>query len=388
MGEAESLRHGVHGERRETLGGGNADGRLHDVPHQPGVYLMRDRLGKIIYVGKAKNLRKRLSNYFQPARSRMADLKTRSLIKSIWDFEFHVVRNEPESLLLECKLIKEYRPKYNISLRDDKRFLLLKMHPAEPWPRFFLTRTRKDDGARYFGPFAHSGSLRTTLHWMQHQFGLRSCRPVEPGETDYKHCHNDIIKNCCAPCIGRISQTDYLKKIDKACAFLEGRFKDHLKEIEAEMMLAAEELDFERAGNLATFEDRVVHARLGVARGAQGHGRGARVGPRRAQGRRGQRRHVLPDRIVRRVVDRGIEDGARRRVDDLGLELGKAFVAEAVGRGIEAADDEGVAGRFEREHLGVAERLGDDREAGKEIGEHGEREGADRWDQLSDVRRS
>ncbi len=162
------------------------NGRLHDVPHQPGVYLMRDRLGKIIYVGKAKNLRKRLSNYFQPARSRMADLKTRSLIKSIWDFEFHVVRNEPESLLLESKLIKEYRPKYNISLRDDKRFLLLKMHPAEPWPRFFLTRTRKDDGARYFGPFAHSGSLRTTLHWMQHQFGLRSCRPVEPGETDYK----------------------------------------------------------------------------------------------------------------------------------------------------------------------------------------------------------
>ena len=134
------------------------NGRLHDVPHQPGVYLMRDRLGKIIYVGKAKNLRKRLSHYFQPARSRMADLKTRSLIKSIWDFEFHVVRNEPESLLLESKLIKEYRPKYNISLRDDKRFLLLKMHPAEPWPRFFLTRTRKDDGARYFGPFAHSGS--------------------------------------------------------------------------------------------------------------------------------------------------------------------------------------------------------------------------------------
>ena len=93
---------------------------------------------------------------------------------------------------------------------------------------------------------------------------------------------------------------------------------------------------------------------------------------------RGQRRHVLPDRIVRRVVDRGIEDGARRRVDDLGLELGQAFVAEAVGRGIEAADDEGVAGRFEREHLGVAERLGDDREAGEEVGGHGGRRGGRR----------
>ena len=224
--------------------------RLHEVPHQPGVYLMRDRLGKIIYVGKAKDLRKRLSNYFQPARSRMSDLKTRSLIKSIWDFEIHVVRNEPESLLLESKLIKEYRPKYNIALRDDKRFLLLKMHPEEPWPKFFLTRTKKEDGARYFGPFAHSGSLRTTLHWMQHQFGLRSCRPLVPGEQDYKHCHNDVIKNCCAPCIGRISAADYLKKIDEACAFLDGRFKDHLKEIEAEMRVAAEELDFERAAEL------------------------------------------------------------------------------------------------------------------------------------------
>lgn len=229
--------------------------RLHEVPHQPGVYLMRDRLGKIIYVGKAKDLRKRLSNYFQPARSRMADLKTRALIKSIWDFEFHTVRNEPESLLLEGKLIKEYRPKYNISFRDDKRFLLLKMHPGEPWPRFHLTRTRKDDGARYFGPFAHSGSLRTTLHWMQKQFGLRSCRPLVPTEMDYRHCHNDVIKNCCAPCIGRIAQADYLKKVEQACDFLDGRFRDHLKEIEAEMHQAAAELDFERA---AEFRDMLM----------------------------------------------------------------------------------------------------------------------------------
>lgn len=224
--------------------------RLHDVPHLPGVYLMRDRFGKIIYVGKAKDLRRRLSNYFQPARSRLADLKTRALINSIWDFEYHTVRNEPESLLLEGKLIKEYRPKYNISFRDDKRFLLLKIHPDEPWPRFHLTRTRKEDGARYFGPFAHSGSLRTTLHWMQKQFGLRSCRPAVPGENDYRHCNNDVIKNCCAPCIGRISHSDYLKKVEQACAFLDGKFRDHLKEIEAEMRQAAADLDFERAAEM------------------------------------------------------------------------------------------------------------------------------------------
>ena len=131
--------------------------KLQEVPHQPGVYLMHDRLNRIIYVGKARDLRKRLSNYFMPSRKMTADLKTRTLIASIWDFEYHTVRNEPESLLLEGKLIKEYRPKYNVSFRDDKRFLLAKVHPDDPWPTFSLTRVRKEDGARYFGPFAHSG---------------------------------------------------------------------------------------------------------------------------------------------------------------------------------------------------------------------------------------
>ena len=226
------------------------NGRLHEVPHQPGVYIMRDRLNRIIYVGKARDLRRRLSNYFQPARSRIADLKTRSLIKSIWHFEYHTVRTEQEALLLEGKLIKEYRPKYNISFRDDKRFLLLKVHLEEPWPRFHLTRMKKDDGARYFGPFAHSGSLRATLTWMQRQFQLRSCRPAEPGANDYKHCHNDVIQKCSAPCIGRITRHDYLLKVQEACQFLDGKSKEHVKEIEAEMMAAAGDLDFERAADL------------------------------------------------------------------------------------------------------------------------------------------
>ncbi len=211
---------------------------------------MHDRLGRIIYVGKAKDLRRRLANYFQPARSRLLDLKTRALIRSIWDFEYHAVRNEPESLLLELKLIKEYRPKYNVSFRDDKRFLLLKVHPDEPWPRFHLTRMRKDDGARYFGPFAHSSSLRATLDWMQRKFGLRACRPAVPDETDYRHCHNDIIRNCSAPCMGRITRSDYLLRVQEACDFLDGRARDHLHEIEAEMIAAAADLEFERAADL------------------------------------------------------------------------------------------------------------------------------------------
>src|ERR1051325_2660 len=134
--------------------------KIHDLPHKPGVYLMRDRLNRVIYVGKARNLRKRVGQYFMPSRKMTADLKTRALLDSIWDFEVHTVKSEPEALLLEGRLIKEYRPRYNVSFRDDKRFLLVKVDERDEWPRFRLTRFRTEDGTRYFGPFAHAGALR------------------------------------------------------------------------------------------------------------------------------------------------------------------------------------------------------------------------------------
>ncbi len=224
--------------------------KLRDVPHKPGVYIHKDRLGGIIYVGKARDLRKRLASYFTPSRKRLAEHKTRALIASIWDFEIHEVRNETEAFLLEGKLIKEYRPKYNIAFRDDKRFYLVKVHLKEPWPRFKLTRVQKDDGALYFGPFAHSGALKRTVSWMNLEFRLRACRPMRPGENDYKHCHNDIIQRCSAPCIGKITQEDYFTKIEAACEFLRGHSKDLLKTIEEDMHEAAEALDFERAAEL------------------------------------------------------------------------------------------------------------------------------------------
>lgn len=225
--------------------------KLRDVPHSPGVYVMRDRLNSVIYVGKARDLRKRLSNYFTPARSRLADRKTRALIASIWDFDIHQVRNEPESLLLEGKLIKEFRPKYNVSFRDDKRFLLVRVHFQDDFPRFSLTRLKKDDGAKYFGPFAHSGALRTTLNWLNKKFGLRVCRPIRPGEHDYKHCSNDIIKNCAAPCIGRVTPEEYRKRMEEASSYLEGKgARDLLGILEEEMQKAAAKLDFERAAEL------------------------------------------------------------------------------------------------------------------------------------------
>jgi len=221
--------------------------KLRDVPHKPGVYLMKDRLNRIIYVGKARDLRKRLGQHFMPSRRANADLKTRALLDSVWDFEIHLVRNEPEALLLEGKLIKEFRPKYNISFRDDKRFLLVKVNLSDPIPRFQLTRLKKDDGCRYFGPFAHAGALRSTLSWMRKRFGIRSCRTPEPGEQDYRRCLDHIIKNCSAPCIRKVSLEEYRQRVLDACEFLEGESRELLEQLEAEMKSAAEKLDFERA---------------------------------------------------------------------------------------------------------------------------------------------
>jgi excinuclease ABC subunit C len=224
--------------------------KLRDVPHKPGVYLMKDRLNRIIYVGKARDLRKRLGQHFMPSRRANADLKTRALLDSVWDFEIHLVRNEPEALLLEGKLIKDFRPKYNISFRDDKRFLLVKVNLSDPIPRFQLTRLKKDDGCRYFGPFAHAGALRSTLSWMRKRFGIRSCRTPEPGEQDYKRCLDHIIKNCSAPCIRKVSLDEYRQRVLEACEFLEGESRELLEQLEAEMKSAAEKLDFERAAQI------------------------------------------------------------------------------------------------------------------------------------------
>ena len=229
----------------------NLKSKLGEVPHKPGVYLMKDRLGSIIYVGKARDLRKRLSSYFMPSRKAQADVKTRALLDSIVDFEVHLVRNEQEAILLEGKLIKQYRPRYNVVFRDDKRFLLLKINPEDPWPRLVLTRLRKDDGARYFGPFAHSGALRATVEWLNREWGLRTCRPRVPGEKDYKHCHADRIRNCSAPCVEKISREEYGERVAEICELLEGKGKrERLQKLRDAMEKASARMDFERAGRL------------------------------------------------------------------------------------------------------------------------------------------
>jgi excinuclease ABC subunit C len=224
--------------------------KLSALPHKPGVYLMRDRFGTVIYVGKARDLRKRVSQYFHASRRMGWDLKFNALVEAICDFDFHVVHSEPEAFLLEGKLIKEFHPRYNISFRDDKRFLMLKVNLNDPVPNFTFTRLRKDDSARYFGPFSNSGALRNTLTLVRRQFNLRGCRAFTPGEADYKHCLYAHLKYCTAPCIGNVTRKQYLEQVGAACDFLEGQCHEMRGQLEAEMKKAASARDYEKAAAL------------------------------------------------------------------------------------------------------------------------------------------
>ena len=224
--------------------------KLSQVPHKPGVYLHKDRFGTVIYVGKARDLRKRVSQYFHPSRRRGWDLKFNALVEAIHDFDVHVVRSEPESLLLESKLIKEFHPRYNISLRDDKRFLLVKINLNDPIPNFAFARIRKDDGARYYGPFTNSTAARNTLALVRKQFNLRGCRVFTPGEADYKHCLYAHLKYCTAPCIGNVTREQYLEQVKAACDFLDGQCSEMKEQLEAEMRKAATAQDYEKAADL------------------------------------------------------------------------------------------------------------------------------------------
>lgn len=224
--------------------------KLGSLPHKPGVYLMKDRFGTVIYVGKARDLRKRVSQYFHPSRRMGWDLKFNALVEAVHDLDVHVVRSEPEALLLEGKLIKEFHPRYNVSFRDDKRFPLVKVNLRDPIPRFTLTRLRADDGARYFGPFPDGGALRTTLSLLRRQFNLRGCRGYTPGEADYKHCLYGHLKWCTAPCIGNVTREQYRQQVEAACAFLDGQCSELSAQLEADMRKAAAAQDFEKAAAL------------------------------------------------------------------------------------------------------------------------------------------
>jgi excinuclease ABC subunit C len=224
--------------------------KLRDIPDKPGCYMMRDRRGRIIYVGKAISLRKRVLGYFRKSTLRNADPKLRGMLKSVEDLDYIVVRNDAEAVLTEGQLIKDFKPRYNVSFRDDKRFLLLRVDTTQPLPRFQVCRFKRSDAATHFGPYASSGAARGTLDFVEKRFGLRKCRPRVPTEEDYRHCINDVVRFCSAPCTGKVSPEEYRERVEEACSFLRGEKPEYLKELRAEMDTAAEKRNFERAAVL------------------------------------------------------------------------------------------------------------------------------------------
>src|SRR6059058_4725471 len=222
--------------------------KIPHLPESPGVYLWRDAQGKVLYVGKAKRLRSRVRSYV--ASDHRESLKTRALMQQVEALDTIVVPSEAHALILEANLIKEYSPRFNIALRDDKSYPYIKVTVQEPFPRVWVTRRLEDDGARYFGPYTDVGTMRRSLNVVKKIFTVRSCNYDMPTQMPERPCLDYYIKRCKAPCILPQSQHDYRSMIDEVVLFLSGRPDEVLKRVHERMEVAAEQLDFERAAEL------------------------------------------------------------------------------------------------------------------------------------------
>ena len=217
------------------------------MPDSPGVYLMRDAEGNILYVGKAAKLRQRVRSYFGVGQKLTP--KLRRMISRVADLDFLVTASEPEAIILELNLIKRHRPRYNVRLKDDKTFPYLKVSLNEEWPRVYVTRRMEEDGGRYFGPFASAWSVRQTLKALKGIFSFRSCTRNITG-ADPRACLEYHINRCVAPCIGMVDRGEYAEVIKQVILFLEGKLGTVVRKLEQRMNKAAEELDFEKAAIL------------------------------------------------------------------------------------------------------------------------------------------
>ena len=222
--------------------------KLEALPRKPGVYLFRDAQGEILYVGKAKALRDRVRSYLRKEAGR--SIKTRELVRRATSVETIVVGSEAEALILEANLIKEHHPRFNIQLRDDKRYPYIKVTVQEPFPRVFVTRRVRNDGARYFGPYTSVGPLRQALDVVKRLYTVRSCRYDLPEESPDRPCLDYHIGRCLAPCVGLQSEDDYQAMIREILRVLGGDTDSLREEVEARMDRAARELRFEEAGRL------------------------------------------------------------------------------------------------------------------------------------------
>ncbi|AEH44465.1 excinuclease ABC, C subunit [Thermodesulfatator indicus DSM 15286] len=219
------------------------------APTAPGVYLFKTSKGEVLYVGKAKNLRKRLQSYLRPDQP----YKTRVLLAKAEKLETIVTRSEKEALVLEANLIKKHRPRYNVILRDDKAYPLLRLSLKDEFPRLSVVRRRRKDKALYFGPYPSAGAVRQTLKFLSRFFPLRRCSNAEFRRRE-RPCLYHQIGRCSAPCVGLITPEEYKKIVDGAVAFLKGKAKELLKSLYQEMEEAAENLEFEKA---AALRDRI-----------------------------------------------------------------------------------------------------------------------------------
>lgn len=222
--------------------------KLAHLPESPGVYVWRDSAGQAIYVGKANKLRSRVRSYVTG--ENQASVKTLALMRAAVDVETIVVPSEAHALVLEANLIKEYKPKYNILLRDDKSYPFIKVTLQDPFPRVFVTRRVLNDGARYFGPYTDVGAMRRALNLVKRIFTVRSCRYNLPAEAPERPCLDYYIKRCKAPCVGWQTEADYRAMIDEVVVFLDGRTDEVVRRVRQRMGEASELLDYERAAEL------------------------------------------------------------------------------------------------------------------------------------------
>lgn len=227
----------------------NIEEELKKLPDKPGVYLMKDNTGHIIYVGKAVVLKNRVRQYFQSSKNH--SIKVKKMVQHIASFEYIITRSEVEALVLECNLIKKYDPKYNIQLKDDKTYPYIKINVQDAFPKMTIVREMKKDGAKYFGPYANVGAMWEIVDIIKNTWQLRTCSRNLPRDIGKERaCLNYHIGKCPAPCEARISEAEYRIMVDEVVSFLSGKYKEVIKNLQQQMATASENLEFERAAIL------------------------------------------------------------------------------------------------------------------------------------------
>ena len=225
------------------------EAELKKLPNKPGVYIMHDKEDNIIYVGKAVSLKNRVRQYF---RKNNKTKRIENMVSLIDHFEYIVVDNEAEALILECNLIKKNRPKFNVLLKDDKTYPYIKINIQDDYPNIYITRKILHDGAKYFGPYASAGSAKEMIDFIKEKFKIRQCRNFKYKD---RPCLNYHIKKCLAPCMGYVSKQEYRKQIEEIIMILEGKIEKIIKQLEQEMLEASKKMEFEKAAYL---RDKIV----------------------------------------------------------------------------------------------------------------------------------